>query len=261
MITRPRRSDPPRLLLWALLPGALGFLAGFLGPAILDPESNQGPLLGIFFTGPGGALLGLMLGAACRVLGIPPVPQWWLLSGVCAVWVAGTLLVSLPGPKLLGTVIDAKIEGCKPPARALDRAIAFWEKNLAGTTARPGWQDDLRRTAQADPGVVLELRVTRQLRIFEHRKPWDKGRITTTGWNDVSLESRYYTRDAGVACGSYAIGTRVLRYAYYPPPLRSGGKEEWPPTSNLPRFLDLRILTQVPEEYRRFIAASEETGE
>ena len=44
----------------AVVLGGLGFCAGFFGPMILSPESNQGPLLGIFITGP----LGVVLGAA-----------------------------------------------------------------------------------------------------------------------------------------------------------------------------------------------------
>ncbi len=37
-----------------------GFIAGFLGPLYFAPSANQGPLLGIFFTGPFGAVLGLI---------------------------------------------------------------------------------------------------------------------------------------------------------------------------------------------------------
>ncbi len=47
---------------WALLLGAVGFALGFFGPMILAPGANQGPLLGIFITGPGGFLLGLAWG-------------------------------------------------------------------------------------------------------------------------------------------------------------------------------------------------------
>jgi hypothetical protein len=35
---------------------------GFFGPIVLAPEANQGPLLGIFITGPLGFLLGFVLG-------------------------------------------------------------------------------------------------------------------------------------------------------------------------------------------------------
>lgn len=42
----------------------LGFAGGFVGPIIFTPEANQGPLLGLFITGPGGVLLGALAGAA-----------------------------------------------------------------------------------------------------------------------------------------------------------------------------------------------------
>jgi len=47
----------------ALLIGGLGFVGGFFGPILLTPEANQGPLLGIFITGPLGVLVGGVLGA------------------------------------------------------------------------------------------------------------------------------------------------------------------------------------------------------
>jgi hypothetical protein len=44
--------------------GVIGFIGGFFGPMILAPESNQGPMLGIFITGPGGFVIGALCGAA-----------------------------------------------------------------------------------------------------------------------------------------------------------------------------------------------------
>jgi hypothetical protein len=46
----------------ALIIGGIGFAAGFFGPMIFKPEANQGPMLGIFITGPLGFLLGLIYG-------------------------------------------------------------------------------------------------------------------------------------------------------------------------------------------------------
>ena len=46
----------------ALMVGALGFIAGFFGPMLLTPEANQGPLLGLFITGPAGLVLGAVGG-------------------------------------------------------------------------------------------------------------------------------------------------------------------------------------------------------
>jgi len=42
--------------------GSVGFAAGFFGPIIFMPDSNQGPLLGIFITGPLGFVVGAVGG-------------------------------------------------------------------------------------------------------------------------------------------------------------------------------------------------------
>ena len=56
----------PIVARWALgmgaLVGGICFLAGFVGPIILRPDSPQGPLLGIFITGPLGFVIGMILG-------------------------------------------------------------------------------------------------------------------------------------------------------------------------------------------------------
>jgi preprotein translocase subunit Sss1 len=49
-------------LLGGLIMGGIGFVGGFFGPLILTPDANQGPLLGIFITGPLGFMIGLLLG-------------------------------------------------------------------------------------------------------------------------------------------------------------------------------------------------------
>lgn len=43
--------------------GAIGFIGGFFGPMIVAPDAPQGPMFGIFFIGPGGFVLGLLIGA------------------------------------------------------------------------------------------------------------------------------------------------------------------------------------------------------
>lgn len=50
------------IFIGALVLGGIGFSAGFFGPIIFNPEVNQGPLLGIFFTGPLGFLIGGIAG-------------------------------------------------------------------------------------------------------------------------------------------------------------------------------------------------------
>ena len=54
-------------LSFAFAIGAIAFLAGFAGPILLTPDSPQGPLLGIFVTGPLGFMLGAVIGLAICV--------------------------------------------------------------------------------------------------------------------------------------------------------------------------------------------------
>ena len=50
------------ILLGAVVTGGIGFAAGFFGPILFMPDANQGPLLGIFITGPLGLIVGGMVG-------------------------------------------------------------------------------------------------------------------------------------------------------------------------------------------------------
>ena len=50
------------ILMGGIITGSIGFILGFVGPMILSPSSNQGPLLGILITGPLGFLMGLIGG-------------------------------------------------------------------------------------------------------------------------------------------------------------------------------------------------------
>ncbi len=47
---------------FSLLVGLPSFLAGVYGPLLLAPEANQGPLIGIFITGPAGIIIGAIVG-------------------------------------------------------------------------------------------------------------------------------------------------------------------------------------------------------
>ena len=59
--------------------GVIGFALGFVGPLLLEPDAPQGPLLGIFVTGPFGvilgALLGLVIGIVRQLTSSKPVRQ------------------------------------------------------------------------------------------------------------------------------------------------------------------------------------------
>jgi hypothetical protein len=49
---------------WAAIAGAISFCGGFFGPMIFAPDANQGPMLGLFITGP----LGFLAGGICGLI-------------------------------------------------------------------------------------------------------------------------------------------------------------------------------------------------
>jgi hypothetical protein len=53
-----------RVISFAAAIGGFSFVAGFIGPIYITPDSNQGPLFGIFISGPIGAVVGCALGTA-----------------------------------------------------------------------------------------------------------------------------------------------------------------------------------------------------
>jgi hypothetical protein len=61
--------------LGAAVLGCVGFSLGFIGPMILTPEANQGPMLGIFITGPAGAVVGAIAGAIAAATQKPKSPE------------------------------------------------------------------------------------------------------------------------------------------------------------------------------------------
>ena len=51
------------IVVHAVILGVFGFVLGFFGPIVVTPDANQGPLQGIFITGPLGILLGAGIGS------------------------------------------------------------------------------------------------------------------------------------------------------------------------------------------------------
>jgi hypothetical protein len=244
------------ILKFALALGVTGFVAGFLGPIALNPEANQGPLLGIFITGPLGALAGLVLGAIFRLLPVTDALRHRVLAALCAVLCIGTLYSCLPEPAVRGYVIDAHLEACATPAQGFDAALAEWEDAVARTTwytPPADWKDTARRNVQGDRGAVLTMRVARRTAIYEHRKPWNSGDKTAGPWITVDEAERYYVNDAGTTCAAYAARGRDLYTPFTDTrPSYNEPARVWPPTDTT-HFLRLMELGPVPAEYQQLL--------
>ena len=72
----------------ALIMGLTGFVIGFFGPMRFAPGANQGPMLGLFITGPGGVLLGGLIGGALKIARPDWPPRWtlWYLNVANMAW-------------------------------------------------------------------------------------------------------------------------------------------------------------------------------
>ena len=231
---------------WALALGVVGGAAGFFGPMLLNPDANQGPMLGLFITGPGGALAGLVLGCIFRILPFTDSVRGQALVLFCTLLGAGTLWFSLPEPVAKVNVIDGTIGSCYSPAKLMPPAIARWEDMVArypNSPQRENWRDDTARMVRESPGVIVEIELGRRNAVIEHRKPWNHGQLGTRGWQTVHETGRYF---GGGTCDSYPAGRHVLLA------LDGRGSPGWPP-EGLSSFLGILELEPVPPQYAKLL--------
>jgi hypothetical protein len=241
---------------WALVLGGVGFAAGFFGPMVLSPESNLGPLIGILFSGPGGAAIGAIMGTILSVLSVSETRRRRALAAACLLLAICTLYYCLPEPAVRGYVFDARVEACAPPTQELDAAVAQWERAVARVSWAPpaaNWKETAIANVQHDPGVVLTLRIQRKRAILRHRQPWDRNRTSAGPWVAVDESKRYYANDQGSACEPYLARQRQIYWPTVDPdsdPTRPA--KIWPPTDTL-GFMQLQALGPVPPEYQALL--------
>jgi hypothetical protein len=239
-------DDDPRpaasIARWAVVLGAVGLVSGFFGPMVLSPDSNQGPMLGLFIAGPAGALLGAVLATLARLLPISGAANRRGLAGLAVLLAAITLYFCLPEPEAKGVLIEGRVTNCQAPPELVQTAIADWDKAIAAAPwgkPRPGWREGAPRMLQDATGVVLTVDVTRENRVLEHRKPWDAGRLSAGGWQPGGGSRRYFADYAGAGCAAYA-GDLPPVYVRY-----GRGSAAWPPDDPA-GFLGLARLEPEP---------------
>jgi hypothetical protein len=249
-------SGRPSILVWSLILGGIGFLLGLVGPMVLDPESEMGPMVGIVLTGPGGVLAGLALGAFFRESGVSDAARRWILTFSALAMAVVTLYVSLPEPAWDSYVVEATVESCEQPTAALDRALADWEpavERMTWVTPTPNWQALAIRNVQQDNGSLLTLHVQRRIEIRRHRRPWDHGRLSAGAWVAFDERARYYAPAEAGSCESYLQRGTALYW-----PVVDRGYDPWVPGTAWPpqdvsHFLQLQTLAAVPPDYRQLL--------
>lgn len=234
---------------WILILGLAGFAAGFFGPMVFVPEANQGPMVGIFISGPAGCALGAILWALCALLKPSASIQWRLLYTLAAIGVVATLLAVQPGPKLQGYVFEGEVQSCEPVADAEESRLAHWDEQVAKYTyaqPRAGWRDDMRAQIQGAPGVLVTVHIQRQNAIRENRKPWNRGSQFASGWTTQSDETPFY--DADGTCDRYAPGDTLRGYQAYDADDVIASASVWPPAELL-RILGASNMAAVPARW------------
>ena len=223
----------------ALIVGAAGFGAGFVGPAVLNPDANQGPLMGVFITGPLGAALGALTGSLIAWRDLEHNHGMKILFRVAGALALVTLWFAFPSPVFRGNLVVIEALECKQPAEFKQEAIAHWQKRIADApwaAARPNWKENFEELVKADPGVVLTVRVAGAVGVYENRKPWNSGSYSAgqAWW----VKDRYFVR--GISCdmpvGRWNGGWMT----------RGENANGWPP-EKLANFLDLMVLEPPPE--------------
>lgn len=229
--------------------GVVGFVCGFVGPMVFSPDANQGPMLGLFITGPGGALLGAILGLIVGAARPSSAIALRALVVVSIALAAVSLYFSMPSPKYYANVVDAEIVGCGTPDSMRDKAMEYWDDQVAKVTWAPpraGWKQDFDRMVAAYPGVVLDARVLRESKLYENRKPWNSGTFIARAWGTGDAPTRYFARFAGDSRGDYPTGQHALYVA------TGEDAKHWPPEV-LSNFLDLQVLKPLPSRFRSVV--------
>lgn len=165
-----------------------------------------------------------------RSLKSNPTTQWWMLLGASACLAVVTLYFIMPAPEFHGYLQDVTVESCKRPIEVAHDAIAYWNRQIARrpAAARQGWQEDSRETLEDGPGLVLTVTITRERRLFETQKPWNKGHVFASAWQEVDVDKTYHARNGGSSCAAYPAGMHTMAFNdqfFYGYPKNQG----WPP--------------------------------
>jgi hypothetical protein len=241
-------TNPPGAK-WLLILGVAGFAAGFLGPIIFVPEANQGPLVGIFISGPAGVALGAFLWGLCALIKPAVRTQWRLLYIIATIGIVTTLLCVQPQPALLGQVFDGEVQSCERASDTEQSVIAHWDQQIAKYTyaePRAGWREDMHRQLRDAPGVVITVHLRRQNAIRENRKPWNRGSQFASGWTPRSEDVPFY--DAGGECGQYAKGSALRGFQGHDADEVLASPAVWPPATLL-RIWGASKMADVPARW------------
>jgi hypothetical protein len=237
---------------WPIILGAAGFVAGFVGPIVFVPDANQGPMVGIFISGPAGVVLGLLLLGFCTVFQVSARKQWKLLWTTTALGVLGILLAVQPQPQRQGLIFTALVTGCSTPIESEAQILEYWNKRVAEVTwhaPRPGWQQDMRTALRTAPGVLVQVRTRAERIVMMNRKPWNRGKLFATEKAPAAETRDYYGPRA--TCDEFPEGREFTAFQDYLPDDRVQPPAAWPPRE-IEHFIREAVFSEVPPRFAAF---------
>ncbi len=235
------------IIQWMSVLGVAGFLCGFIGPMLLAPEANQGPMLGIFITGPGGAMLGLILGFGVRIMGWPAQRSKRALYACATLLSVVTLYFCIPSPRFRADVVQGAIAAC-------NTADSLREKTIATLSMKPSnrpdakpvdWREKFDQANADKHGVVIILHMQRFTRIFEKQARWNRGDLLAKGWTDTDQEVSYFASYSGADCAQYPVGTQVVLSV-------TGMTDIWPPYG-IAEMLNVKTAEPLSVKYEKLL--------
>ncbi len=160
-----------RIVFCSILAGSIGFAGGFFGPMLLSPKSNQGPLLGILFTGPIGVLSGPAIGVATlvRKTNLKTLPMAWRYLAVSWLLACGFYTMSATcgvGMMTLTLLVGAALvvhsaKSLHPPKAVtcnnlimLIGGAAMLFMSMFPPVVKPWWGEARRRTEEPLPSFA-----------------------------------------------------------------------------------------------------------
>jgi len=234
------------ILLWAIVLGLVGFLCGFIGPIILAPEANQGPLLGIFITGPVGAVLGAFLGVAIRIFGMSARANRVALIAASIILACGTFYYCIPRPRLLAGIVDVQILSCVATATLKENTAV---RLIATEASRPdpkstSWGSKFDRALANRSGMVINVRVLQAKQIFEKRAVWNRGDLVASPWASADRSGSYFLPGLS-GCEGHPGGSSTMLAV-------SGNTQVWPPYG-IAEMLGVQVAEPVPVKYSALV--------
>lgn len=254
-VTTANRPKPSaRTYTWAIALGLVGFICGYFGALkLLADPGGAAPVLG-FFTGPLGLLVGALFGMWSTRFNLSSKQNLvFFIIAMIAVAV-GTLYLAVSEYKETIRLVDAEIIGCEKVDRLLASQTKMWSEVVVRPTkigsARPNWQQEISDMLLAQPGVVLTIRIHQEAWVREQQWRWGGISKRVDAWRSIYETTKAFaaiTDSEPISpCERFVLGERRFSALVWK-------KSNDTPPANLPSFLELFVIQDIPPEYVRYI--------